>query len=98
MSDRSVLLDYNQQGKLETIRKIIGDKELIFRFDGYKAVLVGKNRYFKDRLYSSDDLWVPRRQLIAACRQATAIFFERLKSQNNNVKPSQPQLTFSFRS
>jgi len=86
MGDPTVSID-NIQGELE-IRKVIGNRGLVFRFDKVKnrAAVVGKFS-FKDRLNSSDDLWVPQWEFIKACKQATAIF----RSKYN--KKSQPPQT-----
>ncbi|MDP3052688.1 MAG: hypothetical protein Q8N22_01875 [bacterium] len=85
MPDQSINLMYDQQGELERITKTIGDKELNFRFDGHKAVHIGTD-CFNGRLNSVNDIWIPKNQFIAACRQATAIF----KSKHIN-KIRQPQ-------
>jgi hypothetical protein len=90
MGDLTISIEKNR-GEL-FITKVIGDRGLIFRFDKAKnrAALSGKFS-LKSRLYSSEDLWVPRPAFIAACRQATAIFRSRYnKSQTPPAQQLQP--------
>ena len=96
MPDQSIRLQRDSEGNLEKIEKTIGDKILLFGFSDKENRAVHINTFsLKDRLYSSDDLWIPKVQRIAACRQVNAIF-KKEKSQNGKLQPSQPQLTFSF--
>lgn len=88
MGDLTVSI-VNIKGELE-IRKVIGNRGLVFRFDKVKnrSFVVGKFS-LKDRLNSREDLWVSPREFIDACRQATAIFISRY---NKKSQPPQPHL------
>lgn len=97
MGDSSVNLDYDDRGKLVRIRKMIEAKELLFEYDSEKekVIHIHTTNHAGGRIYSADDLWVPKCRFIAALKQATAIF-KQTKSHENKPQSSIHQITSPF--
>ncbi len=97
MGDQTITLYHDDKDGVKMISKLIGGKELFFNYNDEtkKAVFLHTTNHEKDRMYSPDDLRVPKHQFSAAVRQVTAIF-KNLKTPKAQPTISEHQTVFPF--